>query len=485
MKSRGISKVVSFAPVILLLTGCSSQPEGSVGTTRSALDPPSAADASDVSDIEAFIAENYYSDSDIQHSFHTIFGEQIDCIDFYAQHSVRMNLAAGLTVAAPPSPLDLPPVDSTVPPGPDAFMGAPDDDGNARACTGNTVPTSRPTVEDIQAAGGILAFQSRPSPRPRDSNQSTDQYDCYEIPNQSVLNGVLSTGNNYDHVAAYQHVDVAYFIATFSVNNPYLFSSSDHSAAQVWLQTGGCEYWVDPYSCDPPTESGGSNEAVQSVEVGWIVGAPYTGTSPRLFTFTTIDGYYQNSWYGTDLHTPWIAYPGAPYTVGMTLSGSNSPPYPELSIDVYNYSPGYPNWYVIINGQLIGWFPVGPSGASPGYAGIMRTHATYLQAGGEVYSGSPTADYTTTTMGTGTEPTSGTYTSAAYFRNVGYFENISCAPFTNASFSYISGLPSFEQDDGNQGVCGYYAGNGFAKCSVSCPPGNSSWDSFFYYGGAL
>jgi hypothetical protein len=490
MKSRGISEIVSLGFVTILLVGCGSRPEESLRTNASALGPPLAADASTVSDatvsnIEAFIAANYYADSDIQHSFHTIFGEQVDCIDFYAQPSIRMNIAAGLSVTAPPSTLDLPPGGSDVPPGPDAFSGAPDEDGNARACSGDTVPISRPTVEQVQAAGGILAFQNRPRPHPRDSNQNTHQYDCYEIPNQTILNGILSTANNYDHVVGYQHVDVAYLIATLSVNNPYLFSSSDHSAAQVWLQTGGCEYWVDPYSCDPPTESGGSNEAVQSVETGWLVGAPYSGTSPHLFTFTTVDGYHEQNWYGDDTGTPWVIAPGAKYKVGMTLSSSNSPPYPELSIDVYNYSPGDPNWYVIINGSLIGWFPVGPSGMSPGYAGIMRTHADYLQAGGEVFSGSTTANYTATKMGTGTEPASGTYRSAAYVRDVGYFENVESAPFTNASLSYISGLPSFEQDDGNQGVCGFYAGNGFSKCSSSCPPGNSSWDSFFYYGGAL
>jgi hypothetical protein len=69
----------------------------------------------------------------------------------------------------------------------------------------------RPTVEQVSAAGGVFAFENRPRPHPRDSNQNTEQYDCYEIPNQPVLNGVLSTQNNYDHAAAYQNVDVANF----------------------------------------------------------------------------------------------------------------------------------------------------------------------------------------------------------------------------------------------------------------------------------
>jgi len=110
MKTMAVSTIASFASAFLFLTGCSSQPHGSSRTTASALDPSPTVDASalsdsSVSDIEAFIADNYYSDSDIQHTFHTIFGEQIDCIDFYAQHSVRMNLAAGLPVPALRDPL--------------------------------------------------------------------------------------------------------------------------------------------------------------------------------------------------------------------------------------------------------------------------------------------------------------------------------------------------------------------------------------------
>jgi hypothetical protein len=490
MTKRGVPWTASFVSAVVLLFGCGTRPEETTAqTSASALASPSAADAGDADDassVEAFIAANYYADSDIQHSFHTIFGEQVDCIDFYAQPSVRSSLASGVPVPAPASPLDLPPAISDVPPGPDAFMGAPDADGNARACSGNTVPMIRPTVGEVQAAGGIAAFQNRHRARPRDANQSTLQYDCYEIPNQTVLNDLLDMGDNYDHAVGYQHVDVAYFIETMSVNNPYLYSQADHSIGQLWLQTGGCEYWLSPYSCDPPTESGGSNEAVQSIEVGWVVGNNSGDTLTHLFSYTTVDGYYQEAWYAGDPGSPWRVAPGATYTMGMTLSSSNSSPYHELSFDVYNYSPGYPNWYVIMNGQLIGWYPVGPSGSSPGYAGIMRTHADYLQVGGEVFSASTTAEYTTTEMGTGTEPTSGTYTSAAYVRDVAYFESIEgCAPEMNASLSYISGLPAFEEDDGNQGVCGYFAGNGFTKCSSSCPPGSSSWDSFLYYGGAL
>jgi hypothetical protein len=77
MKSLGTTAVVSFVSATILPVGCANRPEEPVHTSAFALDPPSAADASDVSDIEAFIAEDSYSDAHIQHSFHTTFGEQI------------------------------------------------------------------------------------------------------------------------------------------------------------------------------------------------------------------------------------------------------------------------------------------------------------------------------------------------------------------------------------------------------------------------
>src|SRR5579862_2771648 len=63
----------------------------------------STALADATSDIQAF-RDSYYTDADIRHSFTSKHGEHIDCIDYYAQPSVRNMKARGLPVLAAGAP---------------------------------------------------------------------------------------------------------------------------------------------------------------------------------------------------------------------------------------------------------------------------------------------------------------------------------------------------------------------------------------------
>ncbi len=126
--------------------------------------------------IQAWIDQDFYSDADIQRSFHSIFGEQVDCIDFYAQHSVRMRVARGISVTMPPSP---PPVRPDFPVLDADFYAGVDEDGNKRGCVSPSVATMRPTVAQIQSSGGIVPWRLRGAP-PRDQNENTSQPDCVQ-----------------------------------------------------------------------------------------------------------------------------------------------------------------------------------------------------------------------------------------------------------------------------------------------------------------
>jgi Neprosin len=500
--SQGTDASTPSAPSSQLrTTGAIAPTSTQVGTSTadSGLDSPD--------EIQSFIDHYYYQDSDIQHTFHTIFGERIDCIDFYAQYSVRATLAAGLAVPPPAAP----PVQNgnNAPPslGPDAFLGALDDDGQARQCLGNTVPTMRPTVADVQAAGGIPAFSATlASVRPRDSNESKHQWDCYEIPNSTVLQQVVSgtaannyADNNYGHSVGYQAVSYCGLFDYVSVNNPSLYNTTDHSLSQVWVQTGECEMWLDTYGCQK-IEGDGLNEAVQSIETGWWVGYPFTAScdgvpgdsATHLFAYTTVDGYYQQGWLAAGCHatpgSPWVAYPSSPYMIGMQLNSTNGSPAIEMSLNVaQGSSPEFEAWYININGYTVGWYPWGASGDSPGYWGSMLSNATYLQAGGEVFDGNQDSDWTNTAMGSGVYPTSSNYANAAYLRNLQYFSG-SCqndsGTWYNASLSFISGLPSYEDDEGKEGTCGYEAGLYYQKCNETCDaPDGADWGSYLYFGG--
>ncbi len=97
--------------------GCSEDQGAtpSVGTIErvsvaAATSDASALTAAELSRIDAYWDQHFYSDSEIQYSFHTKFGEQVDCIDFYAQRSVKAFQARGVAISlagaptAPPSP---------------------------------------------------------------------------------------------------------------------------------------------------------------------------------------------------------------------------------------------------------------------------------------------------------------------------------------------------------------------------------------------
>ena len=365
-------RYVFWLGVFAVLTGCSA--EDKIGSQPSALS---------TDEIQTYLNSKFYADSDIRHSFNTAVGERIDCIDFYAQPTVKAMLAAGLAVPtavppAPPLPTGIPKPHK--PPAVSVkFDGSPDQDGNARQCPPGTVPAMRPTRAEIQGAGGLNAYLSRKRPPPTvDPNQDPLQHDCYHQ---------LSPGQGYDHAAGVQYPPLTYYGAysTVSVYEPEVHDLvGEHSLSQLWVQTGNCEDWGFPYG-DPDTcTTGPSGDAVQSVEVGWMVGNGYTDdpAAPHLFAFITQDGYHAQNCFagqanpdghggttnccsfgdnptGTDC---WIAASGAPLVINQSLGPwvqpvpSSSPA--EMAIQIWNGTAyGYPAWWVYIDGQLIGWYP--------------------------------------------------------------------------------------------------------------------------------
>ena len=163
LRRRSCLHLPHFSP------GCGTGPSEEstrVATVTSEVDLPT-----ENARIQEFI-DSRYAAADVTSSFHTKFGEAIDCIDFYAQPSVKTRLARGLPVPKP---------SSTKPTGAAAlgaladvaFLGQPDLDGRPRACPDGTVPKMRVTPDDILAAGGLDAFsqarRSKNAPPPPDA----------------------------------------------------------------------------------------------------------------------------------------------------------------------------------------------------------------------------------------------------------------------------------------------------------------------------
>jgi Neprosin len=418
--------------------------------------------------------DSFYTQKDIVHSFNTVHGEQIDCIPLSAQPSVKAMLARGMKATLP-----IPPAPPGPPPGPPPFDGSPDENGNARSCPADTVPQHRPSLQTIEDAGGVVAFQARAGKRPHPAGQ----LDCVNY---------TTPGNSWDHAAGYQYLTYQGALTFTSVWNPYVeYPAQEHSLSQLWAIGGTCEFdgtrgqVSDP--CNP-------SNAVQSLEVGWMVGAnDYTSASvPVLFTFVTQDGYFSKNCYGgtnkgscCGTGDCFIPANGAQYVLGTQFTPSTVGNVPnEIAIQVWNGSAqGYPAWYIWINGYLIGGYLT-----SSTYTGQMQTAATYLQVGGEVYDAYNNNEHTATYMGSGYEnpsPIDGVpqnYEWTAYHRHVSTID--SSSNYHDASLTFANG---------NTGICGWQAASyyGLGKSpawaagptQTQWPSGFGTWNEYFYFGG--
>jgi hypothetical protein len=398
------------------------------------------------------------------------FGDSVDCIDFAAQPAVRDILAKGFPLPAdtPPSGLIASNQSSLSPPAHSdaALDGTPDSNGSSRSCPTGTVPFTRPSVAQIQQAGGLSAYLS-PQRAAKRSRPPTGEPDCSPVHS--------NPGADYDHACGYLPVALQGTYAVTSIYTPYLENSGDHTLSQTWTMTGTCasDYTLStPYICSPGT-------GVQTVEAGWIVGPPNSDYNTHLFVYSTQDGYNNTScWAGFSsdsyycVPTQWfVEYSGAAYYPQMTLQTQNAWSNPaELSIQVYNGggNAGYPKqWNVIVNDNYIGYYP--------GYAftGQMQTSASLFQVGGEVLdSWGNDGQHTSTVMGSGYYPGAG-YGLAAYSRNIQWMSPYPTWAWSNASLDYMNG---------GSGICGWEA-SWYYGLSTTTAPGASGWGTYFYFGG--
>ena len=314
----------------------------------------------------------------MRYSFHTKFGETIDCIDFFAQEGVRAMAAQGSPITKLPTPAVQP---SVVPPELQdvLFTGTLDDEGNPRACPPDSVPIVRITSSRIQAAGGLDSFIDAHRKAGTQGISDPSQVAPPDLTNYAHAQQDYTGGASLDAVAA-----------TVNIQKPLVIYPKDHSIVQTW------------------TTNGGSGSGQETVECGSTVDPLLNGDrNPHFFIFATSNG-YGNGCYNNVSGTPssclsWIGEPGASLTPGMTLASSTlNGAQIELSLQtVYGSGYGATGWNILGAGV----YP------STDFTGSMRTSANGFSVGGEVY------DHTSswyTPMGSGAEPAAG-YQQAAYW----------------------------------------------------------------------
>jgi len=339
-----------------------------------------------LSRIQAYLDARYTA-KDVRHTFESQSGQTIDCIDFFAQPGVKAMAARGTPIKEipkpPPLPADMPSATGV----PDyAFNAAPDRQGRSRACSQNSVPMLRISVQDILAAGGLDAFERRQNPA---LNPPLNP----EFPGYAHVNVEC---NNYPTIQT--------GAANFSVY-PSLMSAkwNNHNISQTWLQSGQ-GYNYNGQTCSPPN-------CKQSVEVGVKVEGPgfvYTPSQPYFFVFATNNGYGDCD--GQASCPTWIAYGTGTVAQGLAIPSQFTDTVGvtrQTDFGVMTTNSVTSGWWVWAAGNWAGYFP------TANFTGSMRKTADSFLVGGEIFDADA---FWSTPMGSGAAPEAG-LNQAVYFHD--------------------------------------------------------------------
>jgi Neprosin len=338
---RGWSGTVGLLPFLIL---GSSNAVAAPSATAQGL-PPGEAQR-----VQQFLDARYTA-KDVRHSFHTKFGETIDCVDFFAQPGVKAMAAAGRPITNLPTPAVKPTMS------PDLkdvlFTGTLDDQGAPRACPADSVPIVRLTPERIRAAGGLSAFLG--AHKKKGTGQKGG---APAAPPGADRPNYAHTIQGYNGGASL----IAGF-ATLNIQTPSVLQPDDHSLIQTWTTS-----WSDGN--------------LETVECGSTVDPEVNGDrNPHFFIYATNnnygDGCYNNNGDTGDC-LGWIGAPGAYLAPGMTLTSSTfNGQQEELVVTVQLGDVGY---------GAEGWNIYG-AGVYPSsdFGSAMAEAATGFQVGGEVY----------------------------------------------------------------------------------------------------
>src|ERR1700733_13976358 len=98
------SFVIALPSLVLPIAACSSSPAPTGGAASSVT---AHAGATEAERVQSFLDARYTS-ADVRYSFHTRAGQDIDCVDFFAEPGVKALAARGEPITSIPKPPPLP-----------------------------------------------------------------------------------------------------------------------------------------------------------------------------------------------------------------------------------------------------------------------------------------------------------------------------------------------------------------------------------------
>jgi hypothetical protein len=362
-----------------------------------------------------------YNGVAVSHSY--VLGSQtFDCIPIDEQPSLRalgQSQVASEPPSAPPPPSNVSGSQSTT------LSQLPlgqtkDTFGNTLGCEANTIPMSRVTLEQLSRFKTLHEFFEK---GPNGSGQAP-------MPGKT-LNAIPPATYAHKYGFTYQYVNNLGPSTSINLWRPYIYSDLNEvfSLAQLWT-------------------IGLSSGPVQTAEAGWQnYPALYGSENSALFIYWTADGYNQTGCYNLTcsafVQTSSSLHLGAGFTNYSIFHG----PQYETQLQYYLYNG---NWWLRFNGAWVGYYP-----GSIYRGGQLTRYSNLLEFGSE-------------SVGTTVWPSEGSvlwanngFTYAAYQR-VLYYVNTSD---TSIWDSLVADVPSP------------------ACYTVTQPSYNSSWGTFFYFGG--
>ncbi|XP_021999374.1 uncharacterized protein LOC110896219 [Helianthus annuus] len=291
-------------------------------------------------------------------SFKSPDGDVIDCVFFHLQPAFDIpELREKMSLSLP-----------ELPKGHDHIAGNNLEikqlwNSKGESCPNGTIPIRRTSASDIIS---ISKFGKK--------------YSRKDIPGKS----------SHEHAIGY--VDEGEFYGAKALLNVWkpTVIGNDFSLSQIWVL------------------SNIRGRLANSVEAGWHVNpSENIDGLPRLFTFWTPNGYRSGCY---NMLCPGFVQTSRTISLGAAIS-----PISTYNGEQYDAAfmiwkdPKSENWWLKVGNEVIGYWPAS-------LFTDLRNHATLIEYGGEVYSGS-SGKHTSTQMGSGHFPDEG-LGKAAYARNL-------------------------------------------------------------------
>jgi hypothetical protein len=392
----------------------------------------------------------HVSPRDVVTSFTTTTGDDVDCVDIYAQPALKgPGMEEHVIEFAPTTFPKVKSQRSSTRPGEskqseEAFSDAADTAPQTIAnpneqCPEGFVPIRRLTMQILQRFETLADFRKKvPSHIGRARSFELNRANDDQLLAKSIALPRIGAMSLHQYAHAYRFVANRGAEGVFNLWNPYTERSDEFSLAQMWVVRGS-----------------GSNR--ETVEAGWQRYKDLYGDwNARLFIYFTPDNYGSGGCYnltcGAFVQTNNTVYIGGTFGQYSQVGG------PQREIKLLWYKDGTNgHWWLRYGDIWVGYYPRTRFDSNG-----LRNQAEQIDFGGEIIDKRTNGRHTQTDMGSGHWPYEG-YTYAAYQRALKYID-------TTNVYRDASSLIASRTD---------------SQCyDIRLYSSSGSWGRYFYFGGS-